>query len=306
MGCRLLARLFGTLGIVDGEDAEFWKSSVNWGHIGAEFTPRPENGRRSCARWALLIFCTLGHLATTVVPLDGSGLGEGYREDPRRPLTHASETVWAELGQLRNQVSDLYSNHTSEDYLHHLLGMIDYVRSSYAPVSKEYNPSENAEAHGSNTLVLLPREPRRGSQRFSSGSMSTLVTGGWFGSSPKREDSFGEHSADAVFDLGMNPQARWTSLHDDDAGSYHLPSHYNSMQGIPGEVLDRSTSTVPSGIQPVNTYSPSFADAGQRLMPTYPPTTRSGSGRSAGRPKLATVQALVHYRPRVETLLQFP
>ncbi|KAI0290607.1 hypothetical protein BC826DRAFT_534571 [Russula brevipes] len=87
----------------------------------------------------------------------------------------------------------------------------------------------------------------------------------------------------------MNPQARWTSLHDDDAGSYHLPSLYNSIQGIPGEVLDRSTSTVPPGIQPVNTYSPSFADAGQRLMPTYPPTTRSGSGRSAGRPKLATV-----------------
>jgi hypothetical protein len=120
-----LARLICTLGMGDGEDAEFWKSYVNWGHIGAEFTPKARRMVDVAARdGPLLIFCKLGHLATTAVPLDGSGLGtkdiekvlelqRNIIQDPRRPLTPASEKVWAELGQLRNQVSDLCSKNTS-------------------------------------------------------------------------------------------------------------------------------------------------------------------------------------------------
>jgi len=139
---------------------------------------------------------------------------------------------------------------------------------------------------------LLLREPRRSGRRSSFDSMSTLVTGGGGRSValPNNEDSFGEHSAKTVLDLERNAHARWTSLPNDDAGSYHLPSLSHTIQGLPSEILDRTTSTVPSGIQPVNSYSPSFADTGQRLtLPTYAPTRWNGSGRSAVRPRLTTV-----------------
>ncbi|KAI0290599.1 hypothetical protein BC826DRAFT_534404 [Russula brevipes] len=302
-----LARLICTLGTGDGEAAEFWKSYVDWGHIGAEFTPKARQMVDEAARdGPLLIFCKLGHLATTAVPLDGSGLGtrdiekvlelqRNIIQDPRRPLTPASEKVWAELGQLQHQVSDLYSKNTSEDgdHLRHLLRMIDEVRHSHAPASKENSPSENAEAPGSKTLVavkprLLLRESRRSGRRSSFDSMSTLVTGGRSVASPNSEDSFGEHSAKTVLDPERNAHARWTSLPNDDAGSYHLPSPSHTIQSIPSEILDRTTSTV--GIQPVNSSSPSFADTGQRLtLPSYAPARWNGSGRSAVRPRLTTV-----------------
>ncbi len=62
----------------------------------------------------LLIFCELGHLVATAVPLGQSGLRlkdiesvwELQRkliDDERLPLKRASDTVWGALGRLQEQ-----------------------------------------------------------------------------------------------------------------------------------------------------------------------------------------------------------
>jgi hypothetical protein len=114
-----LARLITILGLRDKEDAEFWDSYVNGGHIGADFTAKALEMIDMAARdGPLLIFCQLGHLAATAVPLNQSGLKRKdiekvwelqmkVIEDKRLPLNRASDTVWEALGQLREQVNDL-------------------------------------------------------------------------------------------------------------------------------------------------------------------------------------------------------
>ncbi len=106
----------------------------------------------------LLIFCQLGHLVATAVPLSRSGLElkdiekvwELQRkmiEGKRLPLSRASYIVWEALGQQREQVNDLCLKNTDGDreILHRLLGMIDdalYLRYSGA---EGFSQSELAE-----------------------------------------------------------------------------------------------------------------------------------------------------------------
>ena len=69
-----LARLIYTLGLRDEEDAEFWNSYFREGYIG-DFTVKALGMIEIIARdGPLLIFCQLGHLVATAVPLDQSRL----------------------------------------------------------------------------------------------------------------------------------------------------------------------------------------------------------------------------------------
>ena len=136
-----LARLICHLGLRDKEDAEFWDSYVNGGHIGADFTAKALGMIDTAARdGPLLIFCQLVHLAATAVPLNQSGLEAKdiekvwklrteTIEGERLPLNRASDVVWNSLGQLRELVNELRGKNVGKDrrILERLLRTIDKV-----------------------------------------------------------------------------------------------------------------------------------------------------------------------------------
>jgi hypothetical protein len=142
----------------------------------------------------LLIFCVLGHLAASAVPLDQSGLERKDIEKvwelqskvidkTRVPLDRTSDAVREKLVHLRKQVNDLLLGKNSgedKEILEDLLRMIDDVFSG----SEGLSQSEPAEERGTKTLVTVNptfflREPRGISDRPTSpASESTVVSGG--------------------------------------------------------------------------------------------------------------------------------
>ena len=162
----------------------------------------------------LLIFCQLGRLAASAVPLNRSGperkdiekvweLQKKVIEDKRLPLDRASNTVWKALGQLREQVSNLFGKYTAsgndKEFLERLLRMIDGVFKL-----RHSGPSqrEPAEEQGPKSLasVNLPSSSgeRRGARtRFqaSFASDSTAVTGPFSAETSVVEDVFGGTSS---------------------------------------------------------------------------------------------------------------
>jgi hypothetical protein len=129
------------LGLRDKDDADFWDSYVNGGHIGPSFTGKALEMIDIAARdGPLLIFCQLVHLAATAVPLNQSGLEPKdiekvwelqmeAIEDKRLPLSRASDIVWEAVGQLRELVKELRSKNVGKDrkILERLLRAIDKV-----------------------------------------------------------------------------------------------------------------------------------------------------------------------------------
>ncbi|KAI0290609.1 hypothetical protein BC826DRAFT_1026319 [Russula brevipes] len=142
-----LAMVLRILNIGYEEDAEIWRSHTNEGHASPEVTQTYLGIIDAAARdGPLLIFCKLGHLLTTAVPLYSSGLERkdlesvfelqrNIVEDQRHPLNRASEEVWGELVRLRDQVGNIYGRSTDKDRddLRHLLEIIDDVRNSHPP-----------------------------------------------------------------------------------------------------------------------------------------------------------------------------
>lgn len=136
-----LARLVCILGFRDKEDPEFWDSYVNGGNIGANFTTKALEMINMAARdGPLLIFCQLGHLAVTAVPLNQSGLKPKdvenvlrlqmkAIENHRLPLKRASDVVWEGFGQLRELVNERSVKTSGKDrkLLERLLRIIDKV-----------------------------------------------------------------------------------------------------------------------------------------------------------------------------------
>jgi len=197
-----LTRLFCGLGIGDKKDAKIWKSYVNGGHIGPEFTTKArETIDRAERDGPLLVFYKLGHLATTAVPLDGSGLDtkdlekvwklmENMIENEGLALNRASVQVWEKLGRLQAEVTHLRDNlkmsSEDSDRLQSLLKIIDR--------SKELNStsSEHAFAEGAGTPTSLLRK-QRGS--ISRSSFSSDTTGGQSGTTPTSEDKVGGTSS---------------------------------------------------------------------------------------------------------------
>jgi hypothetical protein len=208
-----LARLFCGLSIGDGKDSDvqFWKSYVNGGHIGPEFTAKArETIHRTARDGPLLIFYNLGYLATTAVPLDGSGLGPkdlekvwellgNMIENERPALDRASIHVREKLGTLRGEVSHLRDKLSNEDRdrLQPLLTMIDVV---CTPASKELSSSssEHSPAEGPVTPASHLREQRGSISRSSFSCDSTVVTGGRSGTTSTSGDNSGGASSQSV------------------------------------------------------------------------------------------------------------
>jgi hypothetical protein len=194
-----LAGLIYTLGLRDEEDAEFWNSFVNVGHIEEGFAAKAQEmiDLIECDG-PLLIFCQLGRLAASAVPLNQSGpdrkdvekvweLLRKVIEDNRLPLDHASNAVWKEQGQLRQQVNDLCGKYTGDDkeFLERLLRMIDSVFHLRFSDSEGPPQRDAEEEQGSKSLVsvispMSSGEPNgtRKLNRFSDASGSTAVARG--------------------------------------------------------------------------------------------------------------------------------
>jgi hypothetical protein len=169
-----LARLICHLGLRDKEDADFWDSYVNGGHIGADFAAKALGMIDMAARdGPLLIFCQLVHLTATAVPLNQSGLERKdiekvwelqveAIESKRLPLNRASDVVWKAVGHLRELVNELRGKNIGKDrkILERLLRMIDKV--FHLRSSSSIDPSESELLEG----------------RLSFASSSTAVNGG--------------------------------------------------------------------------------------------------------------------------------
>ena len=192
-----LARLIYTLGLRDEEDAEFWNSFVNLGHTEEGFAAKAQEmiDLIECDG-PLLMFCQLGRLAASAVPLNQSGpdrkdiekvweLQRKVIEDKRLPLDHASNAVWKEQGQLRQQVNDLCGKHTGDDkeFLERLLRMIDSVFHLRFSGSEGPLQRDSTEEQGFKSLVSVNSPTSSGEpngnrilNRFSDASGSTAVT----------------------------------------------------------------------------------------------------------------------------------
>ena len=218
-----LARLVCILGFRDKEDADFWDSHVNGGHFGPNFTAKALEMIHIAARdGPLLIFCQLGRLAVTTVPLTRSGLKPKDTEkvlelqmkvfkDERLPLNRASDIVWEELGQLRELVNELCAKKTGKDreLLERLLQIIEKARPSGPMYSGHIQTSEGKGGFGRARSLLIYR---------------------------------------AVTDLWL------------DSGSDSLPSSHSTVQVTPGMgIVDRSFGAFLSTIPPVGASAVSGA-----------------------------------------------
>ena len=263
-----LARLICILGFQDKEDAEFWDSYVNGGHIGANFTAKTLEMIDIAARdGPLLIFCQLGHLAVTSVPLNQSGLKAKDVEkvlklqrklidNERLPLKRASNIVWEALGQLRELVNEVCVKNTGKERirLERLLRMIDKA-------SMDSGRGEPAEKRGS------------------FGSVSTTVSGGL---SSDIQTSEGEDGARSL----LIPRDATDVLPE--SGSDSLPSYHSAMQVTPGVGIVH-----PSFGHFLSTFPPMspgphfrFMEASQRRI--YTSTRRAVPGPASTIPTRAT------------------
>jgi hypothetical protein len=293
-----LARLIGILGFQDKEDAEFWNSYINGGHIGANFTAKAlEMVDMAAKDGPLLIFCQLGHLAVTAVPLNQSGLKPKDMEkvlklqmtvihNKRLPLKLASDVVWEALGHLQEQVNELCVKNTGKDrkLLERLLRMIDKVIHLRSSGSMDSGQSEPAE------------------KRRSFGSDSTAVSGG---SSSDKQTCEGEDGLGCARFL-LIPRA--TTDWRPNSGSDSLSSFHSAVQVTPGMgIVHRSFGTFLSTIPPPVIPGPHFQYMSTSQRRIYPPTRRTVAVSSATMPTIATrgrVGALFASRRDAPTILQ--
>jgi hypothetical protein len=286
-----LARLIYTLGLRDKADPEFWSSYVDGGHIGADFTAKALEMINITARdGPLLLFCQLGHLIATALPLDQSGLTptdiEKVRElqgkvidDKRLSWQRASDMVWNELSQLRQQVNELCGKYTGEDskILQGLLRTVDDVHNLRFTGPESPSQSQPAEEQGPNASVPVHLTSFSGespmiSNRISFASESTAVSGGPSSGTEtsEGEDSFGRAR------LLLSPRA-----YIDLPPEYPLPSSRPTVQRLPSvRIMDRS-STFLSTISPVVPYYPNIGGVRPRM---YTSPRRTGSGFTPTRP----------------------
>jgi hypothetical protein len=292
-----LARLICILGFRDKEDAEFWDSYVNGGHIGANFPAKALEMIDIAARdGPLLIFCQLGHLAVTAVPPNQSGLKQDDMEklfklqkkvieNKRLPLKHASRIVWEALGQLRELVNELCVKNTGKDRkllerLFRIINEVLHLRSSGSMDSGQSVPAEKRCSFGSDSTA------------FSGGPSSGIQTS-------EGEDGFGSASSLLI------PRA--TTDSEPDSGSDSLPSFHSSVPVTPGlGIVHRSFGTFLSTIPPV-IPGPHFQSMGTGQRRSYTSTGRTVSASSATMPALATrasTSALFASRRDAPSILQ--
>jgi hypothetical protein len=206
-----LARLICTLGLLDEQNAELWHPYINGGHVGPEFTAKALEMINVTVRdGPLLIFCQLGHLATTAVPLGQSGLElkdiekvwELQRkviEDKRLPLNRASNVAWEALGQRRERVNDLCHKNTggNGDILDRLLRIIDDVLDFRFSGSEGFSQSEPVEGQDPKTSLSMNSAsyscgPRGISNRSSFASSKSIAVAIGLSSSTQSGEGEGE------------------------------------------------------------------------------------------------------------------
>jgi len=294
-----LARLICILGLRDKENADFWDSYVNGGQIGARFKTKALEMIDIAARdGPLLIFCLVGHLAVTAVPLNQSGLQpkdiekvlelqSRVMENKCLPLKHASDIVWEELGQLRELVNELCIKNTAKDrkQLERMLKMIVkafHLRSSGSMDSGQSEPAD---------------------KRLSIGSDSTAVNGG---PSSDIQTSEGEYGFGRARSL-LIPRTTTDFQLRPDSVPDSLPSFHSRVQVTPGTgMMHQSFGTFPSTIPPLIPGPDfQFRGTGQRRIRTS--TRRTVSASSVTMPTFATrrsTSALFASRSDAPTILQ--
>jgi hypothetical protein len=311
-----LARLIYTLGLRDKEDAEYWNSYLDGGHIGAEFRAKAREMIETTARdgplqifyqLAHLIFSQLAHLAAMAVPFDQTGLERKDIEkvwelqkkvlkdsDKRLPLNSASDSVWEALRQLQNQVNDLCGKVTGKDrqedrvILRRLHRMIKEVYALRSFGSKDPGQSGPAGEQGLRTspavILTSPSGESPGIIEDSFGSASFLLTPrASIHLLPERlaDKEFDHASERETYVLSESPQSYASSLHS-------LPLRHPTPQVIPGVgIIDLPIATSPSANIPMISFAHTD-DRGARHRRSYTSTRRTGSGLSAPRPNLLT------------------
>ena len=315
-----LARLICTLGLQDEGNPEFWNSYVNGGHIGTEFTTKALEMIEITARdGPLLIFCLLGRLTASAVPLDQSGLEfediekvrklqrkvidkERLRE--RLPLNSPSEKVWGNVGQMRKQVQDLLEKNAGKDremkILQELLQMIDDVCSLRFSGSEGPGQGDPPEEKGRKTSIpanLTSSSDVRGiSNQRSFASESTAFSGGGpSGGTPTSEGEVGFGRAGSLLipraSIDLQPVNPADNVLDREKETYvRSDSPQSDESGSRSLPLRYATGTPGVGMMdrssatsPSAIHFPYIGDARQRRF-----TRWTDSGFSGTRPSLAT------------------
>ncbi|KAN0129262.1 hypothetical protein V8E53_012961 [Lactarius tabidus] len=303
-----LARIFYTLGVGSEEDLEFWKQFVDGGQIGAEFMAKAHESLDMAVRdGSLLNFVKLGHLATTAVPSEGSGLEDAefqklvdllqkMMDDSELPLQLASVKVWEGLSQLRDEVREISAKSIDDDKakLQPLQEKIDIVHDQGPFASR--GPSQcnqtQTQASGSSTVVQpRPSSPEPMPGHDVSSLTSTAVAPDQY--VPSRSDSG---------DLLLDARSERTGSTSDNSRNEHVnlfsvPYPHLPSQAGPGGVTHRPTTgplqAVPSpllgsahpeapGATPIDPSSPFVRNNGQQRHASvyYPPRQNSLSSTS--------------------------
>ena len=304
-----LARLICALDLRDKDDPEFWNYYVNGGHIGEELKAKAvEMVNRTARDGPLLIFCLLGQLAATSVPLDQSGLETKDIEkvwelqtklidQKHLPSNPPSDTVWQKVEQLRKQLNDLHGENIGKnrevEILQRLLQTIDHVCNLRLSDSGGPIQSKPAGDQGPQTPAPVNSASPSGLSRkikvqfsFSSepaaaggpsSGMHTSESDGDFGVIPRiaidLQPEAPERSTDNYLDGEMKTNSRSESPQAYESGSLHPPV----------EITNRFVPTSrPSIVPPVTAmpYFPYIGDSHQRLTQAYT-STRRGSRLSA-------------------------
>ncbi|KAH9043979.1 hypothetical protein EDB84DRAFT_851045 [Lactarius hengduanensis] len=304
-----LARLFFTLGVGNEEDADFWKQFVDGGQIGAEFMVKAHDMLDVAERdGSLLNFIKLGHLATTAVPFEGSGLKDAefgklvdllqkMMDDPALPLQLASVHVWEDLSQLRDKVREISAKISDDDKakLQALLAKIDTVHDQgpYAVQAPSQSNHTQAQASGISSAAVQARGSSQelvpGHDGSSPASASTAVAPYQYVASPNGSsgDILAEARSEHTNSTSDNSRNEYVNLYS--VPYPHLPSQAarggvtRTLSVVPSHLLGSAPPESP-GTTPIDPSSPYVRDNSQpRLAPVYYPPRQNSLGSSSSR-----------------------
>ena len=308
-----LARLICALDLRDKDDPEFWNYYVNGGHIGEEFEAKAVEMVKITARdGPILIFCLLGQLAATSVPLDQSGLETKdivkvwelqtkLIDQKHLPSDPPSDIVWQKVEQLRKQLNDLHGENIGKDrevkILQQLLQTIDRVCNLRPSDSGGPSQSKPAGDRGPRTPAPVNSASPSGLSRnikvqFSFSSEPPAVGGPLSGmhttDTSESEGGFGIIPRISINLQPEAPERLMESFLDGEMKTYrrsespqrHESASHQSLHP-PVETVNRFVPTSrPSIVPPVTAmpYFPYIGDSHQRLTST---STRRSSRLSA-------------------------
>ena len=318
-----LARVFYTLGVGGDEAADFWKQFVDGGQIGEEFMAKAHETLDLAVRdGSLLNFIKLGHLATTAVPFEGSGLEEAelgklvdllqkMMDDSELPLQLASVKVWEDLSRLRDQVREISTKSNDDDKfkLQALQGKIDIVHSQgpYASHGLSQSVDAQAQASGSWTVLQSRRsspEPMPGHDTLSHNSASTAVAPDHYKFSSPSESSGGEvlllsrnsNFLNLLSDFLADARSDYTNSTSDNSRKEHVNLYSVPYPHLPSQAGPSTGSTHRSNPGPLLGGTQADAPGTTPIDPSSPFVRNNNQQRLAS----------VYYPPRRSSLSNPP